>query len=194
MGSHSKCAGWLVHYQKKSSKCLIAAILLEAFVSFLPTGKQPKLETFSILLSLDLYLCFVPTTVGINTSALPLQSVGHPDPLVYTRLDGQIMSLWTGMMRWWWNSWSFQNAKSCSLYVYIYILYLIYIIYSSIHIPNCHLNCAYESIHHTSLKTTRPGQPCRAHPRSLTASLPLKNDGWKTILSYWEGNFSGANC
>ena len=25
--------------------------------------------------------------------------------------------------------------------------------------------------------------------RSLTASLPLKNDGWKTILSYWEGNF-----
>ena len=29
-------------------------------------------------------------------------------------------------------------------------------------------------------------------PRSLTASLPLKNGGWKTILSYWEGNFSGA--
>ncbi len=26
-------------------------------------------------------------------------------------------------------------------------------------------------------------------PRSLTASLPLKNDGWKTILSCWEGNF-----
>ena len=25
-------------------------------------------------------------------------------------------------------------------------------------------------------------------------SSPLKNDGWKTILSYWEGNFSGANC
>ena len=23
------------------------------------------------------------------------------------------------------------------------------------------------------------------HPRSLTASLPLKNGGWKTILSYW---------
>ena len=25
-------------------------------------------------------------------------------------------------------------------------------------------------------------------------SSPLKMDGWKTILSYWEGNFSGANC
>ena len=24
--------------------------------------------------------------------------------------------------------------------------------------------------------------------------LPLKNGGWNTILSYWEGNFSGANC
>ena len=23
-------------------------------------------------------------------------------------------------------------------------------------------------------------------------SSPLKNDDWKTILSYWEGNFSGA--
>ena len=23
-------------------------------------------------------------------------------------------------------------------------------------------------------------------------SSPLKNGGWKTILSYWEGNFSGA--
>ena len=23
------------------------------------------------------------------------------------------------------------------------------------------------------------------HPQSLTASLALKNDGWKTILSYW---------
>ena len=30
------------------------------------------------------------------------------------------------------------------------------------------------------------------HHRSLTASLPLKNGGWKTILFYWEGNFSGA--
>ena len=28
--------------------------------------------------------------------------------------------------------------------------------------------------------------------RSLTASLPLKNGGSKTILSYWEGNFSVA--
>ena len=28
--------------------------------------------------------------------------------------------------------------------------------------------------------------------RSLTASFPLKNDGWKTILSCSEGNFSGA--
>ena len=24
-------------------------------------------------------------------------------------------------------------------------------------------------------------------------SSPLKMDGWKTSLSYWEGNFSGAN-
>ena len=24
------------------------------------------------------------------------------------------------------------------------------------------------------------------HPRSLTASLPLRNVGWETILSYWE--------
>ena len=23
-------------------------------------------------------------------------------------------------------------------------------------------------------------------------SSPLKNDGWKTILSFWDGNFSGA--
>ena len=29
-------------------------------------------------------------------------------------------------------------------------------------------------------------------PRSLTASLPLKNDVWKTILSFWEGLFSGT--
>ena len=26
----------------------------------------------------------------------------------------------------------------------------------------------------------------------LTASLPLKMDGWNTILSYWDGPFSGA--
>ena len=32
----------------------------------------------------------------------------------------------------------------------------------------------------------------KLHPRSLT--WPLKNGDWKTILSYWEGNFSGANC
>ena len=32
----------------------------------------------------------------------------------------------------------------------------------------------------------------RLHPRSLTASLPLKNDGCKTILSFWEDPFSGA--
>ena len=25
----------------------------------------------------------------------------------------------------------------------------------------------------------------------LTASLPLKNDGWKTIVSFWDGPFSG---
>ena len=30
----------------------------------------------------------------------------------------------------------------------------------------------------------------RVRPRSLTS--PLKMDGWKTMLSYWEGNFSGA--
>ena len=35
------------------------------------------------------------------------------------------------------------------------------------------------------------GRSWYIHPRSLTASLPLKNGGWKTILSYWEGNFSG---
>ena len=29
--------------------------------------------------------------------------------------------------------------------------------------------------------------------RSLTFS-PLKMDGWKTILSFWDGIFSGANC
>ena len=28
----------------------------------------------------------------------------------------------------------------------------------------------------------------------LTASSPLKNDGWNTILSYWGRLFSGANC
>ena len=28
------------------------------------------------------------------------------------------------------------------------------------------------------------------HPWSLTASLPLKNGGWKTILSFWDGTFS----
>ena len=26
----------------------------------------------------------------------------------------------------------------------------------------------------------------------LTASLPLKMDGWKMILSFWDGSFSGA--
>ncbi len=39
-----------------------------------------------------------------------------------------------------------------------------------------------------SLQTNGPLQP-----RSLTASLPLKNAGWKTSLSYWVfGNFLGA--
>ncbi len=28
----------------------------------------------------------------------------------------------------------------------------------------------------------------------LTASLPLKMDGWKTIVSFWDGLFSGAKC
>ena len=32
------------------------------------------------------------------------------------------------------------------------------------------------------------------NPGSLTASLPLKNDGWKMILSFWDGVFSGASC
>ncbi len=27
-----------------------------------------------------------------------------------------------------------------------------------------------------------------------TNSSPLKMDGWNTILSYWDGQFSGANC
>ena len=30
------------------------------------------------------------------------------------------------------------------------------------------------------------------HTRSLTASLPLKYDGCRTILSFWDGNLSGA--
>ena len=34
----------------------------------------------------------------------------------------------------------------------------------------------------------------KVHHRSLTVSLPLKNGCWKTILSYWGGLFSGANC
>jgi len=28
---------------------------------------------------------------------------------------------------------------------------------------------------------------------TYTASFPLKNGGWKTSLSYWEGTFSGEN-
>ena len=31
-------------------------------------------------------------------------------------------------------------------------------------------------------------------PESLTASLPLNNHAWKTILSFWEDNFSGPSC
>ena len=36
----------------------------------------------------------------------------------------------------------------------------------------------------------------KVYPRSLTASLPLKNDGWKTIRLPvgLDGNFSGASC
>ena len=33
----------------------------------------------------------------------------------------------------------------------------------------------------------------RVHTLKFNSS-PLKNDGWKTILSYWEGNLSGASC
>ena len=29
-------------------------------------------------------------------------------------------------------------------------------------------------------------------PQSLTASFPLKHDGWKMSLSFWDGKFSGA--
>ena len=28
----------------------------------------------------------------------------------------------------------------------------------------------------------------------LTASLHLKMDGWKTIVSFWDGFLAGANC
>ncbi len=28
----------------------------------------------------------------------------------------------------------------------------------------------------------------------LKSNMAPENGGWKTILSYWEGNFSGANC
>ena len=28
----------------------------------------------------------------------------------------------------------------------------------------------------------------------LTASLHLKMDGWNTIVSFWDGLFSGASC
>ena len=41
-------------------------------------------------------------------------------------------------------------------------------------------------------------QPALPRKKTLTPSpeiehSPWSNDGWKTILSYWEGNFSGAN-
>ena len=32
-------------------------------------------------------------------------------------------------------------------------------------------------------------ESCWIHPKF---NIALKNGGWKTILSYWEGNFSGA--
>ena len=32
---------------------------------------------------------------------------------------------------------------------------------------------------------TQDERICESQPRSLTASLPRKNSGWKTILSYW---------
>ena len=37
------------------------------------------------------------------------------------------------------------------------------------------------------------GSVCHITPPKFNSS-PLKNGGWKTSLSYWEGNFSGANC
>ena len=30
--------------------------------------------------------------------------------------------------------------------------------------------------------------------RKLTASLHLKMDGWKTIVSFWDGLLAGTNC
>ena len=43
-------------------------------------------------------------------------------------------------------------------------------------------------------KSSRPGvvNPFQIdlHPRSLTGSLLLKNDGWKLILSFWDAEFS----
>ena len=39
----------------------------------------------------------------------------------------------------------------------------------------------------------RSSLPHTVHPQSLTQ--PLKNDGWKTILSFWVSvTFQGANC
>ena len=31
-------------------------------------------------------------------------------------------------------------------------------------------------------------------PETKPASLHLKMDGWKTIVSFWDGLFLGANC
>ena len=45
-----------------------------------------------------------------------------------------------------------------------------------------------------SPKLRMVGEPWNLPSLKLTASLPLKMDGWNTILSYWGfGLFSGAN-
>ncbi len=56
----------------------------------------------------------------------------------------------------------------------------------------------HNAIHHAMIPPpgggfgTMENQRYTIHPRKLTASLPLKNGGWKTNISYWEGNFWGT--
>ena len=39
---------------------------------------------------------------------------------------------------------------------------------------------------------TSPPSPGKLHSLKLTASLPLKMHGWNTIVSFWDGLFSGG--
>ena len=58
---------------------------------------------------------------------------------------------------------------------------------------SCHIsdNAAFHLLRLTQFKFMGQFLNKQLHPRSLTFS-PLKNDGWKTILSFWDGTFSGA--